>query len=224
MDSMRSLDRSLPPSTKSSPPPEDLLLAFKDAATSVTNLYRQAYTKATGARQTGYQEAIEDLLSFLDRRGLGLGDGEGWEVRKWATERSTGSSHTHDTEDDDARSEPPARPTEVDAQPNAHTPQLTTSDTQTVYEQRPVALDPQPVSLEIPPIAPVTQAIAPDTQSIVKVFDFQPRQLRQSIRQFHRQTPRRTVAAVAGSKRKPSQFGQYFDLDGLPDVKRPRAQ
>ena len=87
MDSMRTLNKSLPRSSRSQHPPEELLLAFKEAATSVTKLYKQTHAEVDKAQQAGYQEAIGDLLSFLDRQRLGLDDGEGWEVRKWATER-----------------------------------------------------------------------------------------------------------------------------------------
>lgn len=101
MDSMRSLNTSLPSSTSYSQPPEQLLQAFKAAALSVTNLYKSAVTDQAQARQSGYQEAIEDLLHFLDRKHLGLGDGEGWQVRQWATERLDGVPPTCESDDDD---------------------------------------------------------------------------------------------------------------------------
>ncbi|KAL8947029.1 MAG: hypothetical protein Q9222_006648 [Ikaeria aurantiellina] len=88
MDSMKSLNKSLPRASKSSAaqPPEQLLQAFKTAALSVTNLYKTAASDQTRARQAGYQEALDDVLAFLDKHNLGLGDGEGWKVRQWATE------------------------------------------------------------------------------------------------------------------------------------------
>ncbi|KAK5303049.1 hypothetical protein LTR99_006006 [Exophiala xenobiotica] len=96
MDSMRSLNTSLP-STRPAPP-EQLLQAFRNAALSVTNLYKSAVTDQNSARQTGYQEALEDLLSFLDRENLGLQDGEGWR---------------QPSEDDEDRSEAGPRPRSV---------------------------------------------------------------------------------------------------------------
>lgn len=39
----------------------------------------------------GYQDALEDLLDFLDQKNLGLEDGEGWRVREWATRRHASS-------------------------------------------------------------------------------------------------------------------------------------
>ena len=112
MDSMRSLNTSLPSSTSHVQPPEQLLQAFKAAALSVTNLYKSAVTDQAQAKQLGYQEAIEDLLHFLDRKHLGLGDGEGWQVRQWATERLDGVPSHSESEDDDkpARSASPAVP------------------------------------------------------------------------------------------------------------------
>ncbi|KAI9780124.1 MAG: hypothetical protein M1816_003179 [Peltula sp. TS41687] len=90
MDSMRTLNTSLPsssPKARTNDPPEQLLQAFRSAALSVTKLYKTAASEQSRARQTGYQDALEDLLSFLDSEHLGFGDGEGWKVRRWATER-----------------------------------------------------------------------------------------------------------------------------------------
>lgn len=93
MDSMRSLDKSLPKSLnpRSAQPPGQLLQSFRSAALSVTNLYKTAAAEQSKARLSGYQEALDSLLAFLDKENLGLGDGEGWKVRKWATERLDGS-------------------------------------------------------------------------------------------------------------------------------------
>ena len=121
MDSMRSLNSSLPSSTphSKSQSPEQLLQAFKSAALSVTNLYKSAVSDHADARQQGYQDALEDLLVFLDKENLGLMDGEGWKVRQWATERysrAQGAANLSDVEEEAvdeetrARSSSPARP------------------------------------------------------------------------------------------------------------------
>ncbi|KAI9806761.1 MAG: hypothetical protein M1825_006218 [Sarcosagium campestre] len=122
MDSMRSLDTSLPtspPKPRPLNPPEKLLQSFKVAALSVTNLYKEAASEQAEARHAGYQEALDHLLGFLDKENIGLDDGEGWRVRQWATERldgvdasHTGQSSTDSDEDkaeaDRARSFSPA--------------------------------------------------------------------------------------------------------------------
>jgi hypothetical protein len=108
MDSMRSLNTSLP-STRPAPP-EALLQAFRTAALSVTNLYKSAVTDQNASRQLGYQEALADILNFLDRENLGLQDGEGWRVRQWATERYDGSVLPQQGESEDERSESGQRP------------------------------------------------------------------------------------------------------------------
>lgn len=90
MDSMRNLRGSLPRSASNSrqtAPPADLLQTFKQAALSVTNLYRRAADEMEIERAAGYQDAVYELLSFLDREHIGLGDGEGWRIRQWATEK-----------------------------------------------------------------------------------------------------------------------------------------
>lgn len=111
---MRSLNTSLPRSPKrtTTQPPEQLLQAFKTAALSVTNLYKTAASNESRARQAGYQDALDDILSFLDKEKLGLGDGEGWQVRKWATERLDGSAPGlagSESDDDRAETEKRAR-------------------------------------------------------------------------------------------------------------------
>jgi len=114
MDSMRSLNTSLPSSTSTrAAPPEQLLQAFRNAALSVTNLYKSAVTDQSSSRQAGYQEALEELLSFLDRENLGLQDGEGWRVRQWATERYDGSAHQQGNESDDEAAEIEQRPRSI---------------------------------------------------------------------------------------------------------------
>ncbi|KAI9688323.1 MAG: hypothetical protein M1820_010251 [Bogoriella megaspora] len=91
MDSMRTLNTSLPHTLSSQAqaqqPPEQLLQAFKSAALSVTNLYKSAASEQASARAAGFQDALDELLAFLDKENLGLDDGEGWKVRQWATER-----------------------------------------------------------------------------------------------------------------------------------------
>lgn len=97
MDSMRSLNKSLP-KTKRQP---DVHQSFKNAALQLTNLYKSALADVDRARSDGYQEALDDLLTFLDRGNLGVGDGEGWRIRQWATERLDGPRHANSDEDDE---------------------------------------------------------------------------------------------------------------------------
>lgn len=101
MDSMRSLNTSLPASQSRRSPAPELLQAFKSAALTVTNLYKTAVAEQATTVNSGYQDAIEDLLSFLDRENLGLKDGEGWKIRQWATERFEARDATHNSTDSD---------------------------------------------------------------------------------------------------------------------------
>jgi hypothetical protein len=108
MDSMRSLNTSLPSPPKQAPePPEQLLQAFKAAALSVTKLYKTAALDQNRARSEGYQDALDDLLAFLDKEDIGLSDGEGWRIRRWATERLDGrDSISQNMESDDETEKP----------------------------------------------------------------------------------------------------------------------
>ncbi len=146
---MRSLNTSLP-STRPAPP-EALLQAFRTAALSVTNLYKSAVTDQNASRQAGYQEALADLLGFLDRENLGLQDGEGWRVRQWATERYDGSVLPQQAESDDERSESGQRqrsttpvrepivttPSEQPDQPKAETATQADDNTGSPAQQQP---------------------------------------------------------------------------------------
>lgn len=111
MDSMRNLHRSLPRSAprhkkKIPTPPEDLLQSFKSAALSVTNLYKRAAEELAAERQAGYQDAIYELLSFLDKENIGLETGEGWRIRRWATEKQdAGPSNQTASEEEDEKEE-----------------------------------------------------------------------------------------------------------------------
>lgn len=102
MDSMRSLNTSLPKTRRRQPTPQaDTHKAFKDTALAVTNLYRTALADIERSRSDGYQQALEDLLGFLDNENLGVGDGEGWRIRQWATERLDGALPVASTDDTD---------------------------------------------------------------------------------------------------------------------------
>ncbi|RFU79154.1 hypothetical protein TARUN_3069 [Trichoderma arundinaceum] len=75
--------------------PEQLLDVFKAAALSVTKLYKTSARAEARARADGYQECLDDLLMFLDKENIGLDDGEGWRIRRWATERLDGRDAGH---------------------------------------------------------------------------------------------------------------------------------
>lgn len=98
MDNLRSLSGSLPhPSSarrhrsSNQQSQQQVIQAFKAAARSVTELYRTATTDISSSYSDGYQDALEDLLNFMDKENLGVGDGEGWRVRGWLAEKMDGT-------------------------------------------------------------------------------------------------------------------------------------
>lgn len=147
---MRSLNTSLPRSTaKQQDTPEPLLSAFKAAALSVTNLYKSAAADSGRVRAEGYQDALSELLSFLDKENIGLSDGEGWRIRSWATERlDSGSQHM---ESDDELSEK----TDRGSSPVLQRSQSATRTTSTLNPRRTTS----PVRTESAP--PPTTSIPP---------------------------------------------------------------
>ena len=168
MDSMRSLNKSLPrsPKQRSAQPPEQLIQAFKTAALSVTNLYKTAASDQTRARQAGYQDALDDVLAFLDKENLGLGDGEGWRVRQWATERLDGSVPAHagsDTDDDRGETEKRAR---------SSSPSVRRKESREILRERQPSRSTSPVRIAAP--VPTLEPVQTLPSTIVKseVFSF----------------------------------------------------
>jgi len=106
---------------------------------SVTTLYKTAAQEQNRARAAGYQDALDELLTFLDRENLGLGDGEGWRVRQWATERFDGSAVGRaEDEYDDEEPEEKLRSTspEMVKESQAATQTIAASETQHVASQQ----------------------------------------------------------------------------------------
>lgn len=161
---MKSLNTSLPRSPRrqrSSQPPEQLIQSFKSAALSVTNLYKTAAADQKIARDTGYQDALDDLLVFLDKEHIGLDDGEGWRIRQWATERLDSGHPTLSTSDDEedraevtnrARSSSPVVQ-RVAEQAQQRQPSRSTSPTQPAAAPAPrgaPAITPESVGIQAP--------------------------------------------------------------------------
>lgn len=104
MDNLRSLSGSLPraPSSRRNrhsnhQSQQQVMEAFKAAARCVTELYRNATADIATSYSDGYQDALADLLQFMDKETIGVGDGEGWRVRGWLAERIEGSGQPQGT-------------------------------------------------------------------------------------------------------------------------------
>ncbi|KAE8379673.1 hypothetical protein BDV26DRAFT_258978 [Aspergillus bertholletiae] len=241
MDSMRSLNTSLPSSTPRPQPPEQLLQSFKAAALSVTNLYKNAIFEQSQAKQAGYQEAIEDLLHFLDKEGLGLTNGEGSKIRQWAAERSdgTGSPSDDDEPEKQTRSTSPVATRKEQAKPEAARPQpkpTSTDESVAIQQQPPQATEvntldrPAVFTFTAGPSFPPCQEpdvdMQPSDSSIALSQDSSPvsvsvlpRASRQQARHnnFSWTNPRastRETSTGTGSKRKFA-VPDFFDISGL---------
>lgn len=216
---------------------------FKSAALSVTNLYKNAVYEQSQARQAGYQEAVEDLLQFLDRENLGLMDGEGWKVRQWATEKSDGMGGQASDDDDqgdvykrDRSSTPAAVRKEPHEPPAAPQPSRSTSPPKDdrVASQQPTpsqqhgsdatVLDkPAIFTFSAGPTLPQVQDVDMNSSdgsstSSQDGFPFLSRNPRQqhrhsTISRPSQRTPTREPSVGLGSKRKLT-FPDFFDLSG----------
>ena len=161
MDSMRGLNTALPRATPqkaagaSPTPPEALLQAFKDAALSVTKLYKTAAADQAKTRAEGFQDCLDELLTFMDKEDLGLNDGEGWKIRQWATARLDGrEAVVDDHSDEDERASSPA----IERKPSTPCHEIQPEPTP-VEVHEPISEEPE----QAPQLAPLTVSTFPPT-------------------------------------------------------------
>lgn len=143
----------------------ELLEAFKAAALSVTKLYKTSASAQAKSRADGYQDCLEDLLSFLDRENIGLANGgEGQRIRRWATERLEGRDATSPPLDSDDEADKcegaPASSPQMPRSVPAATPQLTADKSEVLMrDSAPPVLasvpsPPSPVAEEVDIVVP----------------------------------------------------------------------
>lgn len=221
-------------------PPEQLLQAFKTAALSVTNLYKSAAADQNNSRAAGYQDALDDLLRFLDSNNLGLQDGEGWRVRQWATERYDHSTNhaSSDTEDpkpaatemarDDAREDQESASNDtrtVDDPREANQREATTTQRHHRHDSAPPLFrftaglsnqgsDDMQVNDE--PTSPQMQAEASSPPPIqVQVVNRTNRAAHRNSNSRHGRPVHRPQSSAAGAKRKLQQVPDFFDISNI---------
>lgn len=228
MDSMRSLNTSLPAAYSSrQAPPEQLLQAFKTAALSVTNLYKSAVTDQSNSRAAGYQDALDDLMKFLDQENLGLQDGEGWRVRQWVSERYDGTANHPQTDAEEERRETEPRAQSAPPSGPLIDPPSTHQDQATVVEDSETQLSSsQPSENDHPrPIFRFTAGVDGSTNNSNEI-DKPSAPIRVEVINRGQRTPHRSQRhsmripnrdfSVAGTKRK-MQFPDFFDFTNLGD-------
>lgn len=158
--------------------PEQLLDVFRTAALSVTKLYKSSINAQAKARGEGYQDCLDDLLQFLDKENLGLGDGEGWKIRAWANERLGARDASPQVMESDDDAEKP----EAMSSPSVHRSNSSSSLRQAAVQQQQQHNPPPPPALateaqqEPEAETPVVEEIAMDEPDIVvpaqDTFDF----------------------------------------------------
>lgn len=184
MDSMRGLRTSLPRTSSqrqaAQMKDDQLLQTFREAALSVTALYKQAAAERTTSYQQGYQDASDDVLAFLDKMEKEESKGnlsEGQRLRRWLSDKAqrTGSddatgrnSHSDDEEDDDTeeadKRERSSSPTKHDAM-QSEASSLQASGILEPPDARAVSAPP-PASTAIAPTPTILEARPPSTFSV----------------------------------------------------------
>ncbi|CAF9927284.1 MAG: hypothetical protein GOMPHAMPRED_004352 [Gomphillus americanus] len=233
MDSMRTLDRSLPASREST---EDLSSVFKAAAISITNLYKKAISAPQQARRAGYQDALDDLLSFLDRENLGLQDGEGWLVRQWATKLlddrplTTTSAlpnkeeqHASDSEDEKETGKDAEKENSSSSVRGDSSPMHVSAERHT--EEKPAA-SVEKLSVTLPTAetftftSPLAYPKDIEMQSMENApkREVSPRAIRQRKPVKQKSFSAKILGIGNGSKRK-MPFGEFFDIADLTDTR-----
>jgi hypothetical protein len=213
MDSMRSLNTSLPKAkARKAAPQPDIHQAFRTAALSVTNLYKSAIADLEKARNEGQQEILEELLAFLDRQRSD--GGEIARIRQWALERldgqAAGNSDSEEemAEDQDqqqrrVRSSSPSLE-HSDSHSSTDAMQTPTAGAPPSYPA-PLAEDPvRPDSAPLPSTQPTQDVIIPDDNTAVtesqpqppsnSVFHFSSPQPLPTFDSTHDMQPRRNLA------------------------------
>ena len=234
MDSMTSLNTSLPSTHPSrSAPAEQLLAAFKSAALSVTHLYKSAVTDQSSSRAAGYQDALDDMLRFLDSENLGLQDGEGWQMRQWVTERYDGTANQAQADSDGERSEigqhnqaesPPVveEPREapepepqVDASMKEATAEAISTDAEPQSVFKFTAGESSPRIEEVPSSSPSHhEPSSPPPIKVEIVNRIQRTPHRRGGQRHNTRTQIRELTSTAGTKRK-MQFPEFFDISNF---------
>lgn len=126
----------------------ELLDAFRAAALSVTKLYKTSAAAQAKSRTDGYHDCLEDLVAFLDKEGLGASSGEGWKIRKWATDRLEGREPISQSLESEDEADKP----EI-ASPQAH--RSSSAPQPTIVRNEVQMKDPAPAP------APATQPVSP---------------------------------------------------------------
>ncbi|KAF2861376.1 hypothetical protein K470DRAFT_257036 [Piedraia hortae CBS 480.64] len=90
---------------------------FREAARSVTTLFRSGLDAQKRARAAGYQDTLGDLLRYIDQHNIGHVYGtEGWKIRQWilarlllASQREQSGTGRVEEEDSSGPSQPERR-------------------------------------------------------------------------------------------------------------------
>lgn len=238
MDSMRSLNTSLP-KTRRQP---DVHQSFRTAALNVTHLYKSALAGMEGARSEGYQEALDDLLTFLDKEHMGVGDGEGWRIRQWATERLDGTlpKQASSDSDDDYLDDRRARSSSPVMERNASPEETRSAESNSDLVQRsdsappPVQMEASTTEADMSPIHHVFQFSAPqafpsgaahdnsnttDVSAAARRAFPTPRRPtnRPSTRNLQRSAAQNLLQLGSGAGQKRRFMTEAFNIDGFND-------
>ena len=176
---LTSLSSTLPAQSRNSQnsqyeyPPAALMSAFKQAAMSVTTLYKSANTEIERARKQGYQDALDDLLQLINSDRI-YTNSEVTKIREWGLSRRRKAGG--DGESGARRSDP------VDDSEDERGQSQTAPSSSPMRESEPPA-DPQPQEQHAPsgPVSSPSYHSIPTSPPPPEVYHPVPKEIPQSF-------------------------------------------
>ncbi|RPB21269.1 hypothetical protein L211DRAFT_870108 [Terfezia boudieri ATCC MYA-4762] len=170
---LTSLSSTLPGQSRNSQYEYPLMSAFKQAAMSVTTLYKSANTEIVRARKQGYQDALNDLLHLINSDRI-YTNSEVIKIREWGLSRRRKSGG--DGESGACRSDP------VDESEDERGQSQTAPSSSPIRESEPpVELQPQEQHAPSEPASSSSYDNIPASPSPPKVYHPVPKEIPQSF-------------------------------------------
>ncbi|KAI5811749.1 hypothetical protein DFH27DRAFT_605857 [Peziza echinospora] len=210
MMDLTSLSSTLPNNPKrNNYPPAELMAAFKQAALSVTNLYKQANTDVERSRKLGYQDCLDDLLQLISSDRIQLNN-EVVKIREWGLSKRRKASND---EENDFR--PTADPSAEESEEERTRPQPARSSSP-MHADPPAPAQSTPQVRRSPPtMAPMSPEYVSPPRSPASYHHIQPQ--RAAIKEIDGPFSFRSPTRLPHPATQTPQIPIFEDID-LPDT------